>query len=393
VPDRTCCLLSSLLGNRTMSLRLLEAVRTVAAGPVDEVWFGEDAYRHHPAPAWARRSDELEAEAVASRLLRGERLPDAALYVANTVVLAQVARARRPHARWAVATDATLALTDRMRARAYGAPSFARRAFRRVQGARFGRLAREIDVWLPMSEACRDSLVEDYGVARERCLVTSAPQASVDVGLPKRDASSGPWRLLFVGNDFARKGGPELCAALAQLPDAHLTIVSRDPLAAVQAAALGPARATLHAGISSPAALAPVYRAAHLLVHPTRIDHYSHVICEGLARGLPFAVTEGTPPAELIARSGAGVGIPWPPTPDGIAGAIRDVLDSPVRHFGLCARALAYAQRELRMEVFESRLAAALDGAGNPDVADAATARLSGAGSAPSPRDRTAPSP
>lgn len=393
VHDRICCLLSTLLGNRTMSLRLLEAVRGIARGPVDEVWFSDETYRLHPAPAWARRSDELEAESVVAALLRSQPLPPASLYVANTVVLAQCGRAQRPDARWAVATDATPALTDRMRARAHESRgSLVRRAFRRVQGARFRRFARAIDLWLPMSEACRDSLVEDYGVDGARCLVTSAPQAAIDVALPKRDILARPLQLLFVGNDFVRKGGPELCRALAQLPGTHLTIVSRDPEAARHALAAGAERVTLHSGVSDPRALAPIYRAAHLLVHPTRLDHYSHVICEGLSHGLPFAVTAGTPPAELITRSGAGIEIAWPPTSAAIVAAVRSVLDDPGRYYSRCGRALAFAARELHADVFRARLADALESAAGDD-GTSPVARISGAGSAPSPRDRTAPSP
>jgi glycosyltransferase involved in cell wall biosynthesis len=358
VSYRTCCLLSALLGNRTMSRRLLEAVRALAPGPVAELWFDDGSYRRHPAPAWARRSAELEAELVAARALSGGALPDAELYVVNTVQLAQVAARMRPDARFVVATDATPALTDRLRARAYGAPrSLARRAFRHVQGTRFGAFARHVDAWLPMSGACRDSLVADYGVPAARCLVTSAPQPDVDdappSARPERDR-----RLLFVGNDFLRKGGRELCAALDLLPGATLTVVSRDPEA--RACVRRDPRVELVADAAGPESLVPRYRTADLLVHPTYVDHWSHVICEGLARGLPFAVTAGTPPAELVAASGAGETIAWPPTAESIAAAVRGALADRERHAARRTQALAYARRELHADVFRRRLATVL---------------------------------
>lgn len=357
VAPRTCCLLSGLLGNRTMSLRLLEAVRAIAPGPVDEVWFTDESYRRHPAPAWLRRSSELELEYVAGRMLDADGLPDAATYVVNTTGVAAVALPRRPAARWVVATDATPALTDRLRARAYGAPvSWVRGAFRRLQARRFRALAARVDLWLPMSRDCLESLAEDFGVLRERCLLTSAPQPSVDEVLPRRDPDARPFRLLFVGNDFARKGGVQLCAALRHLPDVELTVVSKDPDARRHAGS----RVVVRDDVTEPRQLERTYRESHLLVHPTFVDHYSHVICEGLARGLPFAVTEGTPPAELIERSGAGVPIPWPPTPRSIADAVLGVMRSPARYAPLCGRALAFARRELHASAFQARLAAAL---------------------------------
>lgn len=340
-----------------MSLRLLEAVRSISPGPVDEVWFTDETYRRFPAPAWRRRSSELELEYVAARLLDAVGLPDAGTYVVNTAGLAAVALPRRPGARWVVATDATPTLTDRMRARAYGAPtSWIRGAFRKLQARRFRELAERVDLWLPMSQDCLESLVTDFGVARENCLATSAPQPSVDDVLPRRDPEARPFRLLFVGNDFARKGGVQLCAAVERLPDVHLTIVSRDPEAKRRAGD----RMAVRDDVTDPAQLARTYREAHLLVHPTFVDHYSHVICEGLARGLPFAVTEGTPPAELVARSGAGVAIAWPPTAESIADAVTRVMRAPERYAPLCGRALAFARRELHARGFRTRLGDAL---------------------------------
>jgi glycosyltransferase involved in cell wall biosynthesis len=357
VVTRTCCLLSGLLGNRTMSLRLVEAIRAIAPGPVDEVWLTDETYRRHPAPKWLRYSSELELEHVAGRLLDSAGLPDASTYVVNTAGLAAVAMRRRLDARWVVATDATPTLTDRLRARAYGVPeSWVRGAFRKLQARRFRTLARRVDLWLPMSRQCEDSLVADFGVPRGRCLQTSAPQASVDEALPRRDPEARPFRLLFVGNDFARKGGVQLCAAIRSLPDVQLTIVSRDPEARRHASE----RILVRDDVTDPRSLVRAYREAHLLVHPTFVDHYSHVICEGLARGLPFAVTEGTPPAELIERSGAGVGIAWPPSPESVAAAVARVMQQPARYPPLCGRALAFARRELDAREFRARLGAAL---------------------------------
>jgi glycosyltransferase involved in cell wall biosynthesis len=357
VATRTCCLLSGLLGNRTMSLRLLEAVRAIAPGPVDELWLTDDTYRRHPAPKWLRISSELEFEHVAGRLLDSTGLPEASTYVVNTAGLAAVALRRRPGARWVVATDATPTLTDRLRARAYGVPeSWVRGAFRKLQARRFRALAERVDLWLPMSRQCEDSLVEDFGVPRGRCLQTSAPQASIDEALPRRDPEARPFRLLFVGNDFARKGGMQLCTAIRSLPDVQLTIVSRDPEARRHASE----RILVRDDVTEPGSLARAYREAHLLVHPTFVDHYSHVICEGLARGLPFAVTAGTPPAELIERSGAGVAIAWPPSQESIAAALTRVMQEPARYAPLCGRALAFARRELDARVFRDRLSAVL---------------------------------
>src|SRR5262249_5746338 len=90
-------------------------------------------------------------------------------------------------------------------------------------GPRFRRLVRRVSAWLPMSGLAARSLIEDYGADQERCFITRAPQPLID---PRPHAPSGS--ILFVGNDFERKGGPELLSAFERrlLPDCRLVIVS-----------------------------------------------------------------------------------------------------------------------------------------------------------------------
>jgi glycosyltransferase involved in cell wall biosynthesis len=354
---RVCCVLSTLLGNRTFSERLLEVAGKLVDAEPEKVWFSPESYRRYPARRPLRLSSELEAEAVFRRMLATEPLPAADAYLVNGAGLAAVAIEHAPAARWIVATDATPALTDRLRRAGYGESSnLPRRAFRLIQGMRFRRFARRVDLWLPMSEASAESLVEDYGVAARHCLVTSAPQREVDATLPVRDPRERPYRLLFVGGDFERKGGPLLCRAVQDLEQVTLTVVSADPAARPFHDGK---RIIVAGGVSGPEALRELYRTSHLLVHPTRIDHYSHVICEGLARGLPFLVSAMTPAAELL-RSGAGVRLPTPLHPQSIRDTISALMADPDRHEQMARAALDHAHRHLALDGFRDRLAQAL---------------------------------
>jgi glycosyltransferase involved in cell wall biosynthesis len=357
--DAVCCLVSGLLGNARMSERLIEAVELSSPRPPRVVWFDAESYRRFPVPRFLRLSQELEAELVIRRMLRDSPLPRARAYVVNTFHLGMAAHRRELAGRWIVATDATPAMTLRLRAAGYGAQlGLVRRTFRQVQHSRFTAFAPAVDRWLAISDACRDSLVEDYGVDPARCAVTRAPQPDIDPVLSGRDPGARPWRLIFVGNDFARKGGPMLCAAVARLPDTALTIVSSDPLALQFA---GP-RVRVVSGLRHLRELAPLYRAAHLLVHPTFVDHYSNVICEGLARGLPFLVSDLTPAAELVRSSGAGRTLDGPPSGDSIAQAVQRWMDEPEAHLVAQQNALRYARESLSMERFRVAIQAALDG-------------------------------
>lgn len=99
--------------------------------------------------------------------------------------------------------------------------------------------------------------------------------------------------LLFVANDYLRKGLTTLLAALVTLPpDVRLAVVGhtgqvrrfRD-----LAAALGVADRVHFLG--SLDGVAQAYRAADVLVHPTLDDTFAMVVLEALAHGLPVVVS------------------------------------------------------------------------------------------------------
>lgn len=105
-------------------------------------------------------------------------------------------------------------------------------------------------------------------------------------------AQDAHW-LLFVANDWARKGLATALAALAALDaDVHLAVVGAGQAHAIwqqQVDALG-LRARVHfIGAMSP--IDPAFEAADALVHPTREDTYAMVVLEALAHALPVVVS------------------------------------------------------------------------------------------------------
>lgn len=272
---------------------------------------------------------------VARRWLQEHELGDA--IVVNGSELALAAR----HPRMAVALDTTPALLMRfkrpLRSR-LTAP------VRWAYHFKFRTLAPTVRAWLPISSIVRDSLIRDYGVEPQRCFVTHCPQPVVD---PVPHSPSG--RLLFVGNDFARKGGELLLAAMSHLPEFQLTIVSNDPAAGRLAAE----RVQVLQGIRDPSQLADVYRASDLLVLPTRYDTYSMVICEAAAYAVPSLATRVGSVGELLDASG-GASIPRKCSAQELARLIRDVLSD-----GYSLRALAageFARNRLSPTAFDETM-------------------------------------
>jgi glycosyltransferase involved in cell wall biosynthesis len=122
-----------------------------------------------------------------------------------------------------------------------------------------------------------------------RASVAQQAQAREQLGLPIEATL-----LLFVGNDFVKKGLPALLQALVQLPaQTQLAVVGNaESESALRKLAerLGVA-ARVHF-LGSQRDMGPAYRAADALVHPTLEDAYGMVVLEAMAHGLPAVVSD-----------------------------------------------------------------------------------------------------
>lgn len=119
------------------------------------------------------------------------------------------------------------------------------------------------------------------GAARKR-------EARARLGLPAEGAC-----LLFVGNDYRKKGLEALLQAMARLPGDVVLAVVGNPAhiaefrAVADALKLG-ARVVFLGALKD---VAPAYEAADILVHPTFEDTFAMVVLEAMAHGLPVVVS------------------------------------------------------------------------------------------------------
>jgi glycosyltransferase involved in cell wall biosynthesis len=99
--------------------------------------------------------------------------------------------------------------------------------------------------------------------------------------------------LLFVANDYARKGLDALLLALAQLPpDVQLLVAGNPapiPRYRQKVEQLGLQGRVHFLGTLDD--LSPAYRAADCLAHPTLEDSFAMVVLEAMAHGLPVVVS------------------------------------------------------------------------------------------------------
>lgn len=112
--------------------------------------------------------------------------------------------------------------------------------------------------------------------------------AREQLGLPQHAVC-----LLFVGNDFRKKGLQALIAAMARLPDQTVLAVAGTstqlPHFQRQAEQAGVQSRIFFLGALTD--VAPAYRAADCLVHPTLEDTFAMVVLEAMAHGLPAVVS------------------------------------------------------------------------------------------------------
>ncbi len=150
---------------------------------------------------------------------------------------------------------------------------------------------------LPWSNWTKASLMRDYGVLPEKIIVVP-PGVDVEQWAPpsagvreaSQAASGGLPRILFVGGDFERKGGPLLLDWFLQQGQGRceLHLVTRTPPALEQRAP----GLHLYTGLeANDPTLMQLYRESHIFVLPTLADCFGVASIEAMATGLPVITT------------------------------------------------------------------------------------------------------
>lgn len=168
------------------------------------------------------------------------------------------------------------------------------------------------------------SLVEHYGLPANRAVVIGAGSNIDPSQLPLENDGYSNQRAIFVGVEWARKGGPLLMEAFRkvqrELPDASLTIVGCKPTVRLP-------NVTVLGRIPRDAVKRELARAS-LFVFPTRIEPFGIAPIEAHLQNLPVVASDlgAIPDIVLAGKTGA-----LTPTDDPVklAEAIIDYLQHP----------------------------------------------------------------
>ncbi len=241
------------------------------------------------------------------------------IFQVQTVFAPGRLEARRP---FVIYTDNIISLTERFYPAwvPLSADAFRRR---RELEARICRSAAYVLAW---SDFLRDALIADYRCEPGRVLRVGA---GANIALPsletrRWDSASA----IFVGRDFARKGGHVLLDAWARvrerLPQARLIVVGPpQPPKGVDLSGVdwrGP--------VASRAELIELYRGASAFVMPSLFEPWGHVFLEAMGCGLPCIGSAHCAMPEIIDDEQTGL-LVAPGAVEPLAEALVRLLDDP----------------------------------------------------------------
>jgi glycosyltransferase involved in cell wall biosynthesis len=200
--------------------------------------------------------------------------------------------------------------------------------------------AQAIVTW---SELAARSVASDYGVDRSRVSVIR-PGVDLELFRPApRVVSADGMRLLFVGGDFVRKGGPDLLEAMRALPHSvQLDVVTGSRVLGVPAGVT----CRVHGGLRpGDPRLLELYRAADVFVLPSRGDCLPQVLAEAAASALPIVAADTGAVSEIVKPGATGLLVPQG-APRELASALRFLLDNPRLRAALGQESLSLARAE-----------------------------------------------
>lgn len=198
------------------------------------------------------------------------------------------------------------------------------------------RLYDRMDLILAMSAWLARAFVEDFGQDPAKVVAVGAGANLDDLPPdPHRDAESfASPRVLFVGKgDFARKGGPQLRDAFAELrgarPEAELWLVGPPPAADPRPGErwLGRIDRRTPAG---EAELRGLYSRATVFALPSLYEPFGIALLEAMAYALPCLAADGCAMPEIVADGDTGL-LAVPGDAGSLAANLRALTHDPER--------------------------------------------------------------
>lgn len=301
------CLLSNLLGNKVLSAHYREAIEQIPDLDVVYEYLSTDDFRTNPVPSLVRKSNLLEVIYVAERRFKDIDFTSYDVIMVGCFEFLWVVRKIMDSVPVIAFIDTTPIAARRMLTQRVG--TLQSRIKREMLSVCFqlifSRVFRKAALFLPTSPWCGRSLVDDFGVKKEK-VKSNYPALDLSFWNPgDRVKNAGdPLKLLFVGNDFKRKGGTRLLDIFNRLDiDASLMIISNDPC--LKDLNL-PERVQILSNVAHDD-IPRYFVAADLFLFPTMHDQLPLVTTEAMACGTPVLVNDVGALADIVSTGVNGI--------------------------------------------------------------------------------------
>ncbi len=296
------------LGLKHFNHAIAEVLHGLPEVAVDIVTYGPTSPE---APVWSRNSSALRVRHRLLRQLEASGIDPAAydtLFLTSHQFLWPMQRWLRDR-RVVLFLDATprhmhRASLLRKPSLAYQVRSLLADGFDRLRGR---ALYRQVDCFLPVISQVQESLVDEYQVPPERIrLLRPRLQAT-----PHKRVPGKLLKLLFIGNDFLRKGGDFLFRMYQEHLQATctLTIISKAVPTDTTVPGVTIVQEVLHKEIFA------LMHEHDLFLFPTRLDASGFVLFEALSCGLPIISADALGQRDMVLDGDTGYLMPYDAAP------------------------------------------------------------------------------
>ena len=181
------------------------------------------------------------------------------------------------------------------------------------------------------SEKVKISMIQDYGIPLNKIEVVGGGvnfKELPDISQKKKSQNS---TVLFIGQNFYRKGGDLVVKAFAkvkaEIPNAKLLLLSKGPIP--EALPLDGVQVFPYAWDRE--MVSNLYRQADVFILPSRLETWGDVILEAMSYGLPCIGVLGEPMDEIIEHEKTGL-LVKPDNVEGLTKAMTQLLGDEEKH-------------------------------------------------------------
>ena len=361
---RILLVLSRIYGGKTITNRIVEIVNNLQYIKPIYLFFDYNDYREYSVPKILRVSF-FEPNIIIRKKYKATIKDkfDALFFQSDGLILGFYEMIKKYPV--ALALDSTPSLSHQIRIKYDSFNTFEKKLRDlklRIEIALFCKMYSNIDFFLPRTNWVAHDLQMTYGIPLNRMYVTYCPH-NLSLWKPKERKQNDKFILLFVGNDFRRKGGDFLLSLYDKYLSEHciLKIVSNDP---------GLPNGSIKKGVEVIKGITPenfkrlieIYNSADLFIFPTKYEMLGLALTEALSMGLPVIARDVGGIKEIVKNNYNGYLMPYNSDISEWAEKIIFLIKNPhiLKKFSCNSRKLA--EDNFSMEKFSNTIRKVIDG-------------------------------